>query len=89
MNHSLVAFTPSSDIPLTSYVSDQLLAIQNQFPALTIEHVNETDARLAMYARRPDRFPCFIIFKNGIRKASKNAKVDHTTLAVWVSQNIN
>lgn len=88
MSNQLVAFTPAADVILTEYVKNQLDAISKQFPDVLTEQANETDPRLALYAWYPDRFPCFIIFENGVRKASINAKLTDLEIIDWVNNNL-
>lgn len=86
--YKLIAFTPENDIVIKAYVTEQLEAISKLFPELAIEHVNENDNRLALYVKRPDRFPAFLITKNSIRKTSINAKLTNEVLIDWLNSNL-
>lgn len=88
MTYKLVAFTPSTNTFLTKYINNQLLATTNLFPELEVEHVNELDERYYLYNKNINRFPCFIIFKDGARKVVLSAKVDDTYFLNWLTSNL-
>lgn len=88
MANKLVAFTHSSDLLTSEYIKDQLEAIKMSFPELETEQVNETDPRLVQYSWYPDRFPCFIMFENGLRKSVLHAKLHDHEAIDWVRLNL-
>ena len=86
--YKLVAFTNSVDSITSEYIKNQLEAIRNSFPDVETEQVNETDARLALYSRIPDRFPCLILFQNDVRKAVIHAKIHDHEAIEWVASKL-
>jgi hypothetical protein len=84
----IIAFSLSSDIVNTEYMQNQLDAISIIFPEVQIEHVNEHDARLALYSNTPDRFPCIIMFRDGARKKVTHAKFTERDFVEWVVDNL-
>jgi len=87
MIYKLIGFTPLSDLVLTDYVKNQLIAISKQFSDLEIEQTNENDPRL-QYGWYPDRFPAFILFANDMRKAAIHAKLTDPEIIDWVRYNL-
>lgn len=88
MRSKIIAFSLSSDIVNTEYMQNQLDAISIIFPEVQIEHVNEHDARLALYSSTPDRFPCIIMFRDGARKKVTHAKFTERDFVEWVVDNL-
>lgn len=88
MSSSLVVFTHSSNQLTSEYIENQIQSIKMLFPELEIEHVNETDSRLVQYAWYPERFPCFILFENGVRKSVLHAKLHDHEAIEWVRANL-
>ncbi len=88
MRNKIIAFSLSSDIVNTEYMQNQLDAISIIFPEVQIEHVNEHDARLALYSNTPDRFPCIIMFRDGARKKVTHAKFTERDFVEWVVDNL-
>ncbi len=88
MRSKIIAFSLSSDIVNTEYMQNQLDAISIIFPEVQIEHVNEHDARLALYSNTPDRFPCIIMFRDGARKKVTHAKFTERDFVEWVVDNL-
>ena len=86
--NKILAFSLSSDIVNTEYLQKQLDAISITFPGVEIEHVNENDARLALYTTTPDRFPCIMMFKDGARKKVVHAKFNERQFVEWVVDNL-
>jgi hypothetical protein len=88
VRNKIIAFSLSSDIVNTEYMQNQLDAISIIFPEVQIEHVNEHDARLALYSNTPDRFPCIIMFRDGARKKVTHAKFTERDFVEWVVDNL-
>lgn len=88
MANKLLAFTHSSDSLTSEYITNQLESIKISFPDLQTEQVNETDYRLALYSWYPDRFPCYILFENDVRKAVIHAKLHNHEAIDWVTLNL-
>lgn len=88
MGSKLLAFSDSSDIVNTEYLQKQLDAISIILPELEIEHVNETDPRLALYSDTPDRFPCLMMFRDGARVKVTHAKFSERDFVEWVVDNL-
>ena len=88
MVSKILAFSLSSDIVNTEYLQKQLDAICIIFPEVQVEHVNETDARLALYTTRTDRFPCLMMFRDGARKRVTHAKFTEQAFVEWVVDNL-
>lgn len=86
--YNLLIFVYSSDSSLLEYIQNQIIAIQNLFPELPIETVNEFDDRLVMYNNKPDRFPCFMIFEEGFYKTSINGKFENDYVISWLTNNL-
>jgi hypothetical protein len=84
----ILAFSYSGDPDNTEYLQKQLDAISITFSELEIEHVNETDARLALYTTTPERFPCIMMFKDGARKKVVHAKFSERDFVEWVVDNL-
>lgn len=83
-NHTLLAFTHSSDSMMYYYIENQIQAIQNQFPDLHIEHLNENDSRLKLFSEYPDRFPCYMVLKHGKRKNYIHSKMTDEKAIEWL-----
>ena len=81
MSHKLVGF---ADSQTSSYIQNQLQAIANQISGLQTELANETDARLQRYCKRPDRMPCFMVFKNDVHLNHIHAKMTNDYAIKWV-----
>lgn len=88
MGSKILAFSYSGDPVNTEYIQNQLDAICITFSELEVEHVNETDARLALYSTTPDRFPCLMMFKDGARKRVTHAKFSYRDFVEWVVDNL-
>jgi len=84
----ILAFSYSGDIPNIGYMQKQLDAISILFPEVEIEHVDETDPRLALYTATPERLPCIMMFKNGVRKQVTHAKFSERDFIEWVVDNL-
>lgn len=85
MPQKVVGFAPVNNIILSEYVNNQLNLIKIEYPELEIELSDETDTRLLKYAKIPDRFPCFMLFKNEIFKTAYNAKVSDKEILIWIN----
>jgi hypothetical protein len=83
MSKTLIAVSDSTNPVISEYVQNQLEAIKNLYPELTIEHVNETNEIMDRYARYPNRLPAFFVLKNGARMSSLQAKVTTEQLIDW------
>ena len=88
MGSKILAFSYSGDPINIEYLQNQLDAISILFPEVEIEHVHETDARLALYSTTPDRFPCLMMFKDGARKKVTHAKFSDRDFVEWVVDNL-
>lgn len=88
MGSKILAFSYSGDLVNTEYMQKQLDAISIIFSELEVEHVNETDPRLALYTTSPERFPCIMMFKDGARKKVTHAKFSERDFVEWVVDNL-
>lgn len=88
MGSKILAFSDSSDLVNTEYLQKQLDAISIIFPEVEIEHVNENDARLALYSDTPNRLPCIMMFRDGARKRVTHAKFNERDFVEWVVDNL-
>lgn len=88
MSSKILVFSLSSDIVNTEYMQKQLDAISILFPEVEIEHVNENDARLALYTTITNRFPCIMMFRDGARKKVVHAKFNERDFIEWVVDNL-
>jgi hypothetical protein len=84
MSHKIIGFAHSSDAKLTAYVAKQLQAISNEYPDVVIEQADEDSELLYRYSSIPNRFPCFMILKNGACKNYVHAKYPTNELLNWV-----
>ena len=83
MSKTLVAVSDSSNQLMIEYVQNQLDAILQLHPELTVQHVNENDDIMQRYARYPGRLPAFFVLKNGARMSSLQSKVSTEQLIDW------
>ena len=81
MSHKLVGFSNSIN---SEYIQSQLLSISNEILDLETEFANENDYRLARYCKRPDRMPCFMVFKNDVHLNHIHAKMTDDYAVKWV-----
>ena len=81
MSHKLVGFSNSIN---SSYIQSQLVSIANEISDLETEFANENDDRLTRYCKRPDRMPCFMVFKNDVHLNHVHAKFNAAEALVWV-----
>lgn len=88
MGSKILAFSLSSDIVNTEYMQKQLDAISILFPEVEIEHLNENDARFALYTPITNRFPCLMMFRDGARKKVTHAKFTERDFIEWVVDNL-
>ena len=88
MGSKILAFSNSGDLVNTEYLQKQLDAISILFPSVEIEHLNENDARLALYTTTPNRFPCIMMFRDGARKKVVHAKFNERQFIEWVVDNL-
>lgn len=88
MGSKILAFSYSGDPVNTEYLQKQLDAICITFSELEVEHVNETDPRLALYSTITNRFPCLMMFKDGARKRVTHAKFTERDFVEWVVDNL-
>lgn len=89
MAYSLISFVPSNNLELQQYVTAQLNSIAEAHPDLIIEQVDETDSRLALYFKNTNRFPAYLVFKDGVRKGKFQLKVELPAFTDWVSSNLS
>jgi hypothetical protein len=83
MTHKLVAFSPSSDSNMRN-ITQQALDYVASIKDIEIEHVDESDPRLALYSRYPNRFPAYMLFKHNVMKTYIHAKLYPDQLLEWV-----
>ena len=81
MSHKLVGFSNSIN---SSYIQSQLVSIANEISDLETEFANENDDRLTRYCKRPDRMPCFMVFKNDVHLNHAHAKFNAKEALAWV-----
>jgi len=88
MNYKLTVFVPLSDFNLTEYVNNQAQLIKQKIN-IQVEVVDNSDSRMLLYCKKPDRVPCFMIFKNSKFKTYKQIKVNDNDLLSWVTENVS
>lgn len=86
--YNLVFFSNSTDSSMVNYIAEQSNYIASRFPNITVEHVHENDARLALYSKVP-RFPSIILFKNNARKSIIVAKIQTSELVDWLNTRVS
>ena len=97
MTHKIVAFIPSDKTELQSYLTSQLSMLANNILNLETELADEnnkqhnhavsadifSDARHKRHSRTPDRFPCLMLFKDGVYKNHINSKMTDEYALQW------
>jgi hypothetical protein len=83
MTHKIVAFVPSDKTELQSYLTSQLSMLANNILNLETELADENDARHKRHSRTPDRFPCLMLFKDGVYKNHINSKMTDEYALQW------
>ena len=83
-NYKVVLFTDSIH---QQYMTEQQEAIKKAFPDLTVELVDYTDSRFALYGTK-QRVPCIMTFKGDARMQSKHAKLQHVEAVAWVRSQV-
>lgn len=83
-NYKVVLFTDSIH---QQYMTEQQEAMKKAFPTITIELVDHTDSRFALYGAR-QRIPCIMTFKDDARMRSRHAKFQHDEAIAWVRPQI-
>ena len=84
-NYKVVLFTDSIH---QSYMTTQKEAIENALPDVSIELVDYTDSRLALFGTS-QRIPCIMILKDEARMVSKHAKLSHAEATKWVNSYVS
>lgn len=84
MSHKIIGIAHSSDANIAQAVSKQLEFIKSNYPDIIVEQGDETHALFIRHARRPDRFPCFIIMKGDACKNRVHAKFTNADLLDWI-----
>lgn len=83
-SYKVVLFHDISNVPQQQYMTEQMNAIKNSFPDLTVELANSTDSRLALYSNISQRMPCIMVFKDNARMQVKHAKLQHPEAINWI-----
>lgn len=86
--YKVVLFYDTTDVPQQQYMKEQMNAIKNSLPELSVELAPSTDFRLALYSTIPQRMPCIMIFKNDARMQTKHAKLQHPEAINWIRSRI-
>lgn len=84
-NYKVVLFTDSIH---QSYMTSQKEAIKKALPDVTIELVDHTDSRLALFTTS-QRVPCIMILKDDARMDAKHAKLSHADATNWVTSYVS
>lgn len=87
-SYKVVLFHDVSDIPQQQYMKEQQEAIKNLLPEITVELVDSTDPRLALYSTIAQRMPCVMIFKDNARMQVKHAKLQHSEAINWIRSRV-
>lgn len=83
MSHKLYGFSHSSNPVISQYVEEQLKAVAEYDSDLVTELGNEDHAILNKHSTTPDRFPCFMLLKNGACKNYVHSKMSTEQIINW------